>query len=429
MLFLKTLFIFTITFKVLTAQQTFEEFKLQQEKDFSDFKNTIDEEYQFFKKSEDKAYKIFKKNIEREWNHFKESSPDIYVSYDNDFLSRSIIDFDNGEMTIEVIIKEEEIKTGHHDGSFDSLFGNISRFGLSYIGKSIPILNFYFKPFVPQTADHVYMEFERMGGEPLLQNLGQTKLFKKLIKILSEKDGNGDRLLENQIKDDKGSPLNLETSMKTFAKNIIQKKSKQDKSYIGKNGGKRRSFSLKFDLHKNHKNVRSNKYGKQIVKQSKRFNIDPAIAMAVTETESSFNPKATSHIPAYGLMQLVPSSGGRDAYNYVYNKDKFLGKRYLYKPDNNIELGCAYLSKIRYKYFKGILDEEKAMLCTIAAYNTGAGNVCKAISNTTRFAPTIKKVNQMSSKKLYKTLLKNLEYDETKNYLEKVWDRKDKYKS
>ena len=69
------------------------------------------------------------------------------------------------------------------------------------------------------------------------------------------------------------------------------------------------------------------------------------------------------------------------------------------------------------------------MLCTIAAYNTGAGNVCKAISNTTRFAPTIKKVNQMSSKKLYKTLLKNLEYDETKNYLEKVWDRKDKYKS
>ena len=52
MLFFKTLFIFTITFKVLTAQQTFEEFKLQQEKDFSDFKNSIDEEYQFFKKIE-----------------------------------------------------------------------------------------------------------------------------------------------------------------------------------------------------------------------------------------------------------------------------------------------------------------------------------------------------------------------------------------
>ena len=429
MFFFKALFILTISFKGLTAQQTFEEFKLQQEKEFNDFKNTIDEEYESFKKSEDKAYKVYKENIEREWNHFKESSPDIYVAYDDDFLSRSIIDFDNGEMTIEVILREDEIKTGYHDSSFDNLFGNISSFKLSYFGNSIPVLNFYFNPFVPQTADHIVREFERMGGEPLFQNLGQTKLFKKLIKILSEKDENGDRLLENQINDGKGSLLNLEIGMESFAREIIQKRSKQDKSYIGKNGGKKRSYSLKLDLHKNHKNFRSNRYGKQIVKQSKRFNIDPAIAMAVTETESSFNPKATSHIPAYGLMQLVPSSGARDAYKFVYNKDKFLGKRYLYKPDNNIELGCAYLSKIRYKYFKGILDEEKAMICTIAAYNTGAGNVCKAISNTTRFAPTIKKVNQMSSKKLYKTLLKNLKYDETKNYLEKVWDRKDKYKS
>ena len=78
--------------------------------------------------------------------------------------------------------------------------------------------------------------------------------------------------------------------------------------------------------------------------------------MAITETVASFYPKATSHIPAYGLMQLVPSSGARDAYNYVYKEDIVLKKRYLYKPKNNIELGCAYLGKIRNNWFNGIRD-------------------------------------------------------------------------
>jgi len=149
--------------------------------------------------------------------------------------------------------------------------------------------------------------------------------------------------------------------------------------------------------------------------------------MAITETESSFNPKAKSHIPAYGLMQLVPSSGARDAYNYVYKKDKVLKKRYLFKPKNNIELGCAYLAKIRYNYFKSIKDDEKAYMCSVAAYNTGAGNVAKALTNTTKLKPASKKANQLGSDELYKTLLKDLKYEETRNYLKKVWARKDKY--
>jgi membrane-bound lytic murein transglycosylase C len=68
-------------------------------------------------------------------------------------------------------------------------------------------------------------------------------------------------------------------------------------------------------------------------------------------------------------------------------------------------------------------------MCTVAAYNTGAGNVSRALTNTTKLSPAIKKVNQMSSKKLYKTLLKDLEHEETRNYLKKVWERKEKYKS
>ena len=67
-----------------------------------------------------------------------------------------------------------------------------------------------------------------------------------------------------------------------------------------------------------HQDKRVERYKDEIFKQSERFGIDPAIVFAIIHTESSFNPKARSHIPAYGLMQLVPKSGGRDAYNYIY---------------------------------------------------------------------------------------------------------------
>jgi membrane-bound lytic murein transglycosylase C len=126
-------------------------------------------------------------------------------------------------------------------------------------------------------------------------------------------------------------------------------------------------------------------------------------------------------------MQLVPKSGARDAYQYVYDKDKFLGKRYLYKPNNNIELGCAYLAKIRYNYFKSIKDDEKAYMCSVAAYNTGIGNVAKALTGKGKLKPATDEANSMSSEKLYKTLRKDLKHKEARDYLERVWSKKDKY--
>ena len=180
-------------------------------------------------------------------------------------------------------------------------------------------------------------------------------------------------------------------------------------------------------LKSDHVNIRADRYKQEVMKQSKRFNIDPIIAFAVMETESAFNPKAKSHIPAYGLMQLVPKSGARDAYLYVYKEDKFLDGDYLYQPRNNIELGCAYLSKIRHRYFKAIKDDERAYICAVPAYNTGIGNVAKALVNKPKLKPAAQKANSMSPDQLYKKLHKDLKYKEARDYLERVWSRKDKY--
>ena len=66
-------------------------------------------------------------------------------------------------------------------------------------------------------------------------------------------------------------------------------------------------------------------------------------------------------------------------------------------------------------------------MCTVAAYNTGIGNVAKALTNQKKISPAASRIKQLSSKDLYNVLLRDLEYDETKNYLKKVWTRKDKY--
>ncbi len=123
----------------------------------------------------------------------------------------------------------------------------------------------------------------------------------------------------------------------------------------------------------------------------------------------------------------MQSTGARDAYKYVYKKDKVLKKDFLYKPKNNIELGCAYLAMIRHNWFKGINNNTSAYMCTVAAYNTGIGNVAKALTNQKKLTPAARRVNQLTSRELYDVLIRDLEYEETKKYLKKVWSRKDKY--
>jgi len=414
---------------LLISQQSFEDFKRQQEQAFSQYKESVTKEYDAYEAAEKAAFEKFKEDVERQWEEFKGSTAKTYVSYDGDLQSRASIDYENGHLFIEVIIDEE---TADIEGInyYKSKRNDSYRYGYggpSLFGNFLFILNTSFYPS-PQTAGHVSKELSESERKPLFQGLAKSKLIQKLVKVLSETDNRGDSILDDQLADENGSEINAANAEK-FAEKNISGQLEASKDYTGKDGKKRKSFSFSLDLKPGHQESRINKYRKEIVKQSKRFNIEPSIAMAITETESDFNPKATSHIPAYGLMQLVPKSGARDAYQYVYDKDKFLGKRYLYKPNNNIELGCAYLAKIRYNYFKSIKDDEKAYMCSVAAYNTGIGNVAKALTGKGKLKPATDEANSMSSEKLYKTLRKDLKYKEARDYLERVWSRKDKYGS
>ena len=166
--------------------------------------------------------------------------------------------------------------------------------------------------------------------------------------------------------------------------------------------------------------IRAKSFAPSVEKSAAKWSVPSALIMAIMHTESAFNPLARSHIPAFGLMQIVPKSAGRDASRLVFGRERLLDGRDLYKPETNIEMGAAYLHILDTRYLKGITDAKSRQLCVIAAYNTGAGNVARAFSGTTSVKKALPQINRLSSKQVYAHLRSNLKYEEARNYIKKV---------
>lgn len=170
---------------------------------------------------------------------------------------------------------------------------------------------------------------------------------------------------------------------------------------------------------------RAEQYRPMADSESKEFDINPALVMAIMHSESSFRPDAKSHVPAYGLMQVVPSSAGYDVNRTIRNIDAPMKADELYQPPVNVETGTAYLHILNDKYLSAIKDDKSRTYCTIAAYNTGAGNVARAFNpdHSTNISKAAEIINSMTPEEVYQQLIENLPYDETKNYLKKVSSR------
>jgi len=95
-----------------------------------------------------------------------------------------------------------------------------------------------------------------------------------------------------------------------------------------------------------------------IYHQSKKYGIDESLVKAVIYTESYFNPNATSHKGASGLMQLMPATAEK------YGVDD------LYNPRQNIVAGIKHL-----KYLLTLYPDN--LKHAIAAYNAGEHAVDK----------------------------------------------------
>jgi len=158
-----------------------------------------------------------------------------------------------------------------------------------------------------------------------------------------------------------------------------------------------------------------------------KVDLDESLVFAIIETESAFNPMAKSPVPAYGLMQIVPSSAGMDATQLLFGSSRILSPSYLYSSDKNIEVGTTYLFILQTKYLQDIDDPLSRLYCSIAAYNTGPGNVARAFTGDRNLKRALPIINKMKPQDVYSHLIKNLPYDETRLYLQKVVSRMPKY--
>ena len=137
-------------------------------------------------------------------------------------------------------------------------------------------------------------------------------------------------------------------------------------------------LDTKIENKKNPTTVSRSEINELITKYSDKNGLDEDFVKAVINQESGFNPNATSHCGAMGLMQLMPSTA------------QGLGVKNAYDAEQNIEGGT--------KYLKGLMDRfnnDKSL--ALAAYNAGP-NAVKKYGGIPPYAETQNYVKSVLSK-------------------------------
>ncbi|WP_353351410.1 transglycosylase SLT domain-containing protein [Oceaniserpentilla sp. 4NH20-0058] len=166
--------------------------------------------------------------------------------------------------------------------------------------------------------------------------------------------------------------------------------------------------------------MKAKRYKPFIYEYAKSYNLPPSLVFAIIHAESSFNPLARSQIPAFGLMQIVPHTAGKDATHLLFKKQQVLSPNYLYNPKKNVQIGAAYVHILYYRYLKNIRDSNTRLYCAIAAYNAGLSSVMRTLTGQSKINKATSSINRMSSNDVLRKLIRQMPSAETREYVNKV---------
>jgi membrane-bound lytic murein transglycosylase C len=308
--------------------------------------------------------------VQQKWGPKEVKVPERkrYVKYTQNYMSRAIVDFDDGTVIVETL----------DDKSPKASLKNA-------------IVTTLLTPNDPRAVD----------------------LFSdKAVTLTNDKEP----YLLGLVVDQQGQGIRTPEQAESFAGYLLDRQA--NTRSVDQNGVMKQALYSEMKMVANFSNRQAEKYKPVVTRFADQYRISPSLVFAVIRTESNFNPFAVSSAPAYGLMQLVPTSGGREAYRKAKGKDAVPSRDYLFDPENNVELGTAYLNVLSYNQLEQIENTVSREYCVISAYNTGPRNVFKAFSTDSTAA--INQINSLEPPAVYDRLRGSLPYQETREYLAKV---------
>ncbi|WPZ01501.1 murein transglycosylase domain-containing protein [Idiomarina sp. OXR-189] len=227
-----------------------------------------------------------------------------------------------------------------------------------------------------------------------------------------ESQASGKPFLSGQVVDHDGVVVEYQWRANRFAEYLVKNKLRV------RQAKETDVYEVTIPLVDEHKSLRKHQYSDYVIAAANRYNIEPELIYAIIETESSFNPYAVSHANAYGLMQVVPSTAGRDVFERIRKIPGQPTSQQLFDPAQNIDIGSAYLHILKTQYLKGVSDPSSREYAIVSAYNGGAGNVLKTFSSNRNQALQI--INRSQPGLVYRDLTSKHPLAESRRYLEKV---------
>ncbi|MDH5258978.1 MAG: transglycosylase SLT domain-containing protein, partial [Gammaproteobacteria bacterium] len=355
--------------------------------EFELYEKQLKEGFAAYKKAYQDAYDADKKTVKNIWGDYRPGDKKKWVEYEEGGIRKSV-NFESGEVELEIIVDKKSSDKKAEDA----------------IKKKILSL------LLTSRQDAFKNDRVSQAVENKIKDLPQAKTAR-----IADTPIMSALIPDIQLKD----RVKVEQAAKKFtgqSKVDVRAAKKPDKKIV------RVKFKIPPDAPE-----KSRQFIATAKKIADKEKLPLTLVMAIMETESAFNPMAKSHVPAYGLMQIVPRSAGQDATEYLFGKSKILSPSYLYNSDNNIKVGGAYLHILYFNYLKKVEDPVSRLYCAIAAYNTGAGNVAKAFTGKTNINKAAIKINKLSPKQVYQKLRKKLPYVETQHYVKKVSQKMEKY--
>ncbi|MFH0934209.1 MAG: murein transglycosylase domain-containing protein, partial [Pseudomonadota bacterium] len=243
---------------------------------------------------------------------------------------------------------------------YNRLMGNVQKESGAKWGKResgvLPSRTRYVK-YTEDYKNRVVVDYD--AGTVLIEHLDEEGVEDKLrnaavvalltpddpgaVDLFSDKEIelNGTPYLQELVVDENGVVIKTREEVDRYAKYLVDNKIQT--RIIDANGMRKTVLYVQMNMVNAHLDKRALQYASTVRKHSDNTQVSRSLIFAVIKTESAFNPYAVSSAPAYGMMQLVPSSGGREAYRKAKGEDVMPSKEYLFDADNNIELGATYL--------------------------------------------------------------------------------------